>query len=128
MSAVAYVLLVLSGTWLIGVAVFIVVRPRVALTYLGKMASTNLINYTEISFRMISGLAFLQYADLSRYPQLFYICGWFLVITSGILFLIPRKWHAGYAVYWSEKLTPVLLRIAAPFSFVAGVFLIFAVH
>jgi len=128
MLTLAYSLLLLAAAWLIGVSVFIFMRPQVALVYLGKFASTNLINWTELSLRMISGFAFLQYAETSQFPQLFFIFGWMLVITAGCLFLIPRRWHAAYAIYWSEKLTPLLVRVAAPFSLLAGVFLIVAIH
>ena len=126
MTTIAYWLLILSGLWLIAVGVFICARPLIALQYLGKMASTNLINYTEISLRMISGFAFVIYEELSRFPEVLRISGWFLIISSAILFLIPRRWHAAYAVYWSKKLTPLYLRIASPFSLAAGTFLIFA--
>ena len=128
MRMVAYLLLLLSAAWLIGVSVFILIRPRVALFYLGKMASTNLINCTELLLRMASGFAFLQYATSSRNPRLFVIVGWFLVVTAGMLLLTPRRWHAGYAVYWSRTLTPSLARLAAPFSFLAGVLLLLAIH
>ena len=124
----AYLLLVLSAAWLIGVSIFIFVRPRLALTYLGKMASTNLINYTELTLRMIAGFAFVLYADLSRVPGWFVVLGWFLVASAGILMLLPRRWHAAYAVYWSRILTPLGVRCAAPISFLAGVLLIVAIQ
>jgi hypothetical protein len=128
MLTIAYLLLLLSATWLLGVSLFILLRPQLALTYLGKFASTNLINYSELSLRMMAGIAFLQYADASRSPRLFVIVGWFLVVTAGILFCTPRRWHAAYAVYWSRVLTPSLARMAAPFSFLAGVLLLLALH
>jgi hypothetical protein len=128
MTVVSYWLIVLCGGWLIGIGVFIFVRPNSALSCLAKMASTNVINYTEISLRMLAGFAFLQYAEASRFPQGLYVCGWFLVVTSGILFLVPRKWHAAYAVYWSQKLSPPIIRICSPVSIGCGALLMFAIH
>ena len=128
MTVISYWLLVLCGVWLMGVGIFIFVRPTFALECLGKMASTNLINYTEISLRMLAGFAFLQYSGAAKYPQAFYVCGWFLVVTSGILFLIPRKWHAAFAVYWSQNLSPTILMVCAPISIAFGALLIFAIN
>ncbi len=128
MTVISYWLLLLCGIWLMGVGIFIFVRPTSALDCLKKMASTNLINYTEISLRMLAGLAFLQYAGASQHPQGIYVCGWFLVVTSGILFLIPRKWHAAYAVYWSQRLSPPILKFCSPISIGFGALLIFAIN
>jgi hypothetical protein len=75
MTMISYWLLILCGIWLSGVGIFVFVRPTLALDCLGKMASTNLINYTEISLRMLAGLAFLVYAGASRFPQGFYVFG-----------------------------------------------------
>ncbi len=128
MLTIAYLLLALSAAWLIGVSLFILIRPKDALRYLGKFASTNLINYSELSLRVISGFAFLIYADASRYPRVFVIVGWFLVVTAGILFFTPRRWHAAYAVFWSRTITPTFARGAAVFSFLVGVLLLVAIH
>ena len=125
---IAYLLLLVSAAWLVSVSIFILVRPHLALSCLGKFASTNLINYTELSLRMISGFAFIQYADSTRHARIFFIFGCFLVVSAGILSLTPRRWHAAYASYWSRTLTPPMARVAASFSFVAGVLLLIAIH
>jgi hypothetical protein len=128
MTIIAYLLLVLSALWLIGVSIFILFCPATALCYLAKFASTNLINVSELVLRMIAGFAFLQYAVSSRFPSAFVIIGWFPVATSGLLLLTPRRWHAAYAVYWSRTLTPTMARAGALFSFLAGILLLGAIH
>ncbi len=114
------------GIWLIAVSILMFASPRTALRYLSKMASTNFINYLEISLRMIAGLALVAYSDSSKFPAIFNIFGLFVVITSAILFLVPRKWHALYSVWWSNKLKPPFVRFASAFSLAAGVFFIYA--
>ena len=126
MSLIAQILVIISAVWLIGVSVFMFALPEIALRYLGKFASTNLINYTEITLRMIAGIAFVLFAPDSKFPLILESFGWILVVTSAILYLVPRKWHSAYAVYWSEKLTPLMLRIVSPISLAAGIFLIYA--
>lgn len=118
---------VASGVWLIFVSGVMLARPGTALRYLGQMASTNVINYSEISLRLIWGLALIWYADLSKFPEFIRFVGLLLVGTSVALFLVPRKWHATYAAYWSKKLTMPLVRIFAPASLLFGIFLIWAV-
>ncbi len=127
MITVAQWVVILSGVWLIVVSGFMLASPQTALQYLGKMASTNLINYSEISLRMISGIALVLYAELSKFPEVFRIFGFFLAGTSAVLFLVPRKWHAHYASYWSNRLSAPFVRIFAPFSLALGIFLIYAI-
>ncbi len=127
MRTVAQWVVILWGVWLIVVSCFMLARPQTALRCLGKMASTNLINYSEITLRMIWGIALVLYADFSKFPEIFRILGLFLAATSAVLFLVPRKWHAGYASYWSNRLSAPLVRIFAPFSLTLGIFLIYAI-
>ncbi len=99
---------------------FMILNPQKALGYLGKMASTNLINYSEITLRLIAGVALWRYSEFSKAPELLHVIGLFLAFTAIVLFLVPRKWHAAYAVWWSRKLSPAMVRLSAPFSLVAG--------
>ena len=126
MTTLAHCLVVLSSVWLIGVSLFMMTKPQTALVYLGKMASTNLINYTEITIRIIVGIAFVVFASHSRFPMMLEVFGWILVVTSLVLYFIPRKWHSAYAVFWSKKLTPLMTRLAGLIGLAAGIFLLYA--
>ena len=127
MTTAAQWLVILSGGWLIAVGALMFASPQTALGYLSKAASTNLINYLEISLRMISGLALVMCADSSEFPAVFLFSGLFVVATSAVLFCVPRKWHARYAVWWSKKPTAPYVRLTSPFALAAGVLLIYAV-
>lgn len=120
-------LVVLFGAWLIFVSVVSAVAPKAALWFLGKMASTQLINVTELTLRLIAGLALFFAAPQSLFPELFRIVGGFMAATSVILLMVPRRWHARYAQWWSKTLSPLAVRLLAPVSFAAGTFLIYAV-
>lgn len=65
-------------------------------------------------------------AEASKLPQFFETAGLFIIASSIVLLLIPLRWHSGYAVWWSNRLTPVAVRSLAPFSLVAGASLIYA--
>ena len=126
-TTVAQWLVILSGIWLIAVSIFMFASPQTARRCLSKAASTNFINYSEITLCGIWGIALVLYAELSKFPEFFRIFGIFVVVTTAVLFFIPRKWHARYAVWWSNKFTAPYMRIASPFSLAFGIFLIYAV-
>jgi len=127
MTTVAQILVVLSGIWLMAVGILMLVKPQSAIRYIGKAASTNFINYTELTLRGIGGIALVLFAELSKFPELLNIFGMVLIITTVILFFVPRKWHSQYATWCSNNLTAPLVRIVSPFSFTLGIFLIYAV-
>ena len=127
MIILSQIVLTFFALWLIGLGIWAIIKPKAALIGLSKMGSTDLINYTELGLRFFVGLAFIGGASLFKLPQLSMIFGWFLVATSIILMLIPRGWHHAYALYWSEKLTPFMVRLFMPFSISFGVFLLLLV-
>jgi len=63
MATVAQMLIIISGVWLIAVGVLMFVRPQSAIRYVGKAASTNLINYSELTLRGIWGVALVSFAE-----------------------------------------------------------------
>jgi len=126
-STLAQYIVLLFGIFLIAVSIFMFVCPKTAKLYLSKAASTNLINYSELSLRGICGIGIVLSAELSKFPEFFQVFGTFMVITAAILFFIPRKWHARYAIWTSEKLSVTYLRILSPLSLTFGIFLIYAV-
>ncbi|NOX82625.1 MAG: hypothetical protein GXP06_06500 [Alphaproteobacteria bacterium] len=126
-NTIAQWLVLASGVWLIAISILMVFNPQTALGYLGKMASTDFINYSELTLRLIAGAALWRYSEFSKAPEVLNIIGLFLAATTVILFLVPRKWHAAYSVWWSKKLNPAMVRLAAPISLAAGVSLIYAV-
>jgi hypothetical protein len=127
MATVTQILVIISGVWLIAVSILMFVSPQSAIRYVGKAASTNLINYSELTLRGIWGIALMSFAEFSKFPQILGVFGVFILVTTAILFLVPRKWHARYAMWCSNNLTAPLVRFLSPLSLAFGVFLIYAV-
>lgn len=125
LEIVAKYTLVLFGCFLAYSGVYMLARPVGFRNVISKAASTNLINYTEITLRLIPATAFVLYAESTVYSVAFKFVGWAMIITSGILYLVPRKWHQKYALKCAEILKPVLLRLIAPVSIGLGVFIFF---
>ena len=124
MELASRLIVIAFGIWMIGVSGVIYTRPEFALTSLRKFASTTLINYTELGFRLLVGLGFIGLALHSNYPLALKYVGMFLAATAIVLMLIPRAWHHKYAIWWADNLTHNQIKFCAPFSFVSGVVVI----
>lgn len=99
--------------------------PRWCLHILSLTASSHRVNLTEQGLRMLAGAALVVRSDLSKVPALFEVGGWFIVASSFFLMIIPLHWHAGYAIWWAERLPIWGVRLVAPLSIAAGATLIY---
>ncbi|MEQ8583324.1 MAG: hypothetical protein RIC30_09685 [Marinoscillum sp.] len=121
-------LVAIFGVFLIGCGLLMLLYPERARRYLSTAGSTPFINYFEISLRMIPAAGLVLAADASLFPEAFRLVGWFMIGTSLVLFLIPRKWHHAYALNAANRLKPIYLRLLSPISFAGGGLLIYAVY
>jgi hypothetical protein len=115
-----------AGLWLIAAGAFMAFWPDRALHVLSLTASTRAVNNVEQGLRLLAGVALLLRAPASKLPQLFEIAGWFIVLSSLILLVLPLRWHSAYACWWADRLAPLAVRAVAPLSTLAGVGLIYA--
>ncbi len=120
-------IIIAFGIFLIFAGFLMLFNPKKAKETIGKAGSTNFINYAEITIRMIVSIALILYADLCRYPELFKILGWFMLVTSLILYLVPRKTHHAFSVKASDTLKPIYIRLLFPFSMLFGGFVLYCV-
>ena len=120
MQIVAIAILLVTSLWLVTVAVLMAARPALCLDLMARMATTHRINLTEQSLRMTFGLALIVRAPESKLPLLFEIGGWFIVVTSILIMILPLRWHRAYAIWWGGKLTPITVRTLSPLSLVMG--------
>jgi len=124
-QAFAVTTLCVSGLWLIAVGALMAVRPDRCLHILSLTASSHRVNLIEQGLRLIAGIAMVVRAPLSKLPELFGIGGWFIVVTSLALMVIPLRWHSGYAVWWAKRLPHWAVRFVSPFSIGAGTAVIY---
>ena len=121
-------IVILFGIFLIGVGVLMLLKPTTAREYLRKAGSTNLINYAEITIRLIPATALVLYAEHSKFPDIYTYFGWFMIVTSLVLYVVPRKLHHNYALRSAEILTPGLIRVVSPFSLLFGCAVIYSAY
>jgi len=126
METIALLLVAATGLWLVATALLMAVRPLTFLHLLSRTASSRRINNTEQGLRLIAGLALITRAGASKLPELFEVGGWFIFTSSVILLVLPLRWHAAYAIWWSLKLKPWAVRAIAPTSAAFGLGLVYA--
>ena len=126
MTIIAKWTVIMFGIFLILVGFLMLFAPQKAREILKKAGSTNVINYTEITIRMIPAAALVLYADFSKFPAFFNLLGWFMLATSLVLYFVPRSMHHRYSLRSAEILTPFYVRLISPFSMLFGSILIYA--
>jgi hypothetical protein len=127
MTIIAKYIVILFGIFLIGVGLLMLLKPEKAREYLKKAGSTNLINYSEITIRMIPAAGLILYSEFSKFPEVFKYFGWFMIGTSIILYFVPRRLHHRYSLLCADILKPQLIRVTSPFSMLFGVAIIYSV-
>lgn len=128
MIIVAKWIVVLFGIFLISTGFLMLFAPDKAREILRKAGSTNLINYGEITIRMIPAAAMIISYEYSRYPEVFRIFGWFMLLTSVVLYFVPRQIHHNFSLKSAEILKPIYFRLIAPFAWLFGCALIYGVN
>lgn len=127
MTTLAKNIVILFGVFLVGVGLLMLIMPEKAREYLRKAGSTNFINYTEITIRMIPAAGLILYAEFSKFQIIFTVLGWFMIATSLVLYFVPRRIHHNYALWCADILKPTYIRLISPYSLLFGLFIIYAV-
>ena len=115
----------LFGLFIIFIGFLMLVKPKKARANLRKAGSTNFINYAEITTRLIISIALILYSGFSKFPEAFKIFGWFMLITSLILYVVPRKIHHKFSVKSADILKPIYFQFISPFAFLFGGLIIY---
>lgn len=115
------------GIFFIGVSFVMLFLPQKARQTLKKAGSTNFINYAEITLRMIPAAALIVAAPVSKYPGIFTIFGWFMLLTSLVLYFVPRQIHHNFSLKAAGILKPLYFQLVSPFAFIIGIAIIYCV-
>lgn len=120
-------ILIIFGVFFIFVGVIMLFKPKTAGATLRKAGSTNFINYTEITLRMIPAAALIIFSNASKYPDLFRLIGWFMLLTSLVLYFVPRRLHHNFSNKCADILKPQYFLLIAPFAVIIGIIIILSV-
>ena len=117
-------IVVLFGVFFIVVGLIMLFKPSIAQATLRKAGSTNLINYAEITLRIIPAIGLILAAPVSKYPNFLLVFGWFMLGTSLVLYFVPRRLHHHFSTKAADVLQPIYFQFISPFSILMGLFLI----
>lgn len=115
------------GLFFIFVGFLMLFNPKKARATLRKAGSTNIINYGEITIRMIPATALIIFSEFSEFPEVFKIFGWFMLLTSFVLYFVPKRLHHNFSNKAADILKPLYFQFISPFSFIIGVLIIYSV-
>jgi uncharacterized membrane protein YfcA len=115
------------GVFFMSVALIMLLNPQKARAILRKAGSTNFINYTEITLRMIPATALILAADTSKYPEALKVFGWLMLCTSFVLYFVPRQLHHNFSTKAANILKPLYFQLISPFALVIGILIIYSV-
>lgn len=96
-EALASLLVLLAGLYLLGLGVVSLADPARATRFLLGFAGSARAHYLELALRLAVGAAFIWRAPHLLFPGLFSLFGWVLAITTAGLFLVPWRWHQRFA-------------------------------
>lgn len=111
--------------WLFVVGAIMAVQPDWALYLLRQAASTLLIHTGELLIRGAFGLAMIAASGSALFPGIFMWIGGFIVASSVLILVLPRRWHVSYALWWADHLPAWLVRGFSAFAFAAAAALIY---
>jgi hypothetical protein len=120
-------IVILFGLFIIAAGFVMLFNPERARRTLRKAGSTNFINYAEITIRLIPAIAMILVADSCKVPIAFTLFGWIMVITSFVLYVIPRKMHHAFAMKSADFLEHSFIRSLSPISMLFGGLIIYNV-
>lgn len=120
-------IVILFGLFFIVVSGIMLFQPKTARATLRKAGSTNLINYAEITIRIIPAIGLIFVANISKFPLILKSFGWFMLLTSIVLYFVPRKLHHDFSNKAADILKPFYFQLIAPISFIIGILLIYIV-
>lgn len=119
-TEIAKWVVIFFGIFIIFIGLVMLINPIKARNILRKAGSTNFINYTEITLRLIPAIALILCSELSKFPIAFKIFGWIMLITSLILYVVPRKIHHKFSMKSADILKPFYFQLISPFAFLFG--------
>ena len=122
----AAVVVVLSGLYFLGLATASFLAPDHATRFLLGFAVSARAHYTELLLRFVVGFSLVHYATQMHFTRAFSLFGWVLVATTGILFLVPWRWHHRFG---PQVVPPVTrhIKLLGAASLVLGSVILYAV-
>jgi hypothetical protein len=116
----------LAGLYLVGLAAVAFISPQKAKIFLSRFASSPFAHFAELFMRLLVGVSLVSYAAQMKFPTVFSVFGWTVIVTTVGLFVTPWRWHRRLAL-WSVPLATRNMELFGLGSLAAGVLLLLSV-
>ena len=126
MNLVAGFVVVCCGIFFIAVTGVAFTRPAIVERFFMAFASSARTHYLEQALRLLVGAALVLLSPAMWQPNVFWILGWAIVVSSAALMCIPWQWHHRVG----ERVLPMFVRhlkLYAVGMLAFGVFLLYGV-
>lgn len=119
----ASIIVLLAGLYLVVLAVVAFVSPERAKSFLSSFAGSANAHYLELMLRFVTGAAFVIYAPEMKFPVIFFVFGWVLIVTTIVLVVLPWRLHHRFAS-WSVPMATRRMPLLALGSLAGGAFVL----
>lgn len=127
MLLLAQYIIILFGIFFFFAGIVMLFKPSRFRQWVRMAGSTNFINYAEITLRLIPAAAMFYYAEETKFSVVFKIFGGFMMITSFVLYFVPRHHHHQLSLKFATFLKPFYFQLISPLAFLIGLFILYAV-
>lgn len=125
-DVLASVPVLLAGLYLVALAAVALVSPGRAKRFLASFASSAAAHFFELFVRLVVGAALVLYAPQMKFPGVFTVLGWVIVVTTIGLLAVPWRWHRRFAA-WSVPYATRDMRLFALGSLTVGLSVLLSV-
>jgi hypothetical protein len=101
-------------------------KPAIAARFLMRFASSARTHYVEQAFRLLVGAALVVLSPAMWQPNIFWLAGWAIIVSSAALMCVPWQWHHRLG----KRVLPIVvrhLRLYAAGSLAFGAFVLYGV-
>lgn len=113
------ILILLSG-------LLILINPNVVFHLLRDNLESLSLYAIAITVRLVLGIVLIAYATVSKFPIIFQILGWLLIIAAVFLGVMGRS-RFQQVLIWVTGIKPVYARFTGILAMLFGGFLIYAI-
>lgn len=115
------------GILIIGMCAWGLVAPKALIGWVLKVWNRPWAIYFAIAMRIALGVLFILAADETRYPQVFNIFGYLMIIAAIMIAIVGRKRLDTFIQWWVDS-SPMFARAWLLFGMAFGAFIIHAVN
>jgi hypothetical protein len=127
MLLVAKYTIIIFGLFFFFAGIVMLFNPTKFRKWVNMAGSTNFINYAEITLRLFPAAAMVYYAEYSKFPLVLKLFGGFMMVTSFVLYFVPRHHHHQLSVEFAVVLKPLYFQLISPVAFLIGWFILYSV-